>query len=355
MKKTIKKTLSTILALSLIATQVISNVYTVSATSTEFIVDVQSEAIESMIDAQNCITLSTSDHQEFFDFGGENKEILLGFNQKNFRTLIEDDVKIILFIENVKSIAEKAFLGDSQITIIYLFHGVEHIGEYAFSNNEKLKNVTMTNSVTNVCRGAFADNFALENVVFTRNNTENEYVFTSGVDVCKNIGYEGFDLTFDTICSKDENGKELPQILNSSSSVFSGLKLKNIMIPEGYVYVGGNQFENCEATSIWFPNTLEAFDGRFKMPVNEDLIVNTGNDVVAKSLNSLYFGFGDSNIDGRIDNLDLVNTAQALLKTKEFGWKGKMSADINIDGVVDVADLAMLKQYLMGDTVDNIK
>ena len=118
MKKTIKKTLSTILALSLIATQVISNVYTVSATSTEFIVDVQSEAIESMIDAQNCITLSTSDHQEFFDFGGENKEILLGFNQKNFRTLIEDDVKIILFIENVKSIAEKAFLGDSQITII---------------------------------------------------------------------------------------------------------------------------------------------------------------------------------------------------------------------------------------------
>lgn len=33
----------------------------------------------------------------------------------------------------------------------------------------------------------------------------------------------------------------------------------------------------------------------------------------------------------------------------------KLSADINIDGVVDIADLALLKQHLMGDTVNNLE
>jgi len=59
---------------------------------------------------------------------------------------------------------------------------------------------------------------------------------------------------------------------------------------------------------------------------------------------------GDINIDGNIDNLDLVTLGQYLLKDIVPYASQEVNSDINSDGSVDIADMAILKQHLMGDT-----
>ncbi len=61
---------------------------------------------------------------------------------------------------------------------------------------------------------------------------------------------------------------------------------------------------------------------------------------------------GDLNLDGKVDNLDLVVLCQYLIKTFIISNEIVPYADLNRDGVFDVADLAILKQYLMGDNVN---
>jgi len=60
---------------------------------------------------------------------------------------------------------------------------------------------------------------------------------------------------------------------------------------------------------------------------------------------------GDANGDGLLDNLDLVCLCQHLIKDKFIDSKFAENADINKDKVIDIADLAILKQIIMGDKI----
>ena len=60
---------------------------------------------------------------------------------------------------------------------------------------------------------------------------------------------------------------------------------------------------------------------------------------------------GDANGDGLLDNLDLVCLCQHLIKDKFIDSKFTENADINKDNVIDIADLAILKQIIMGDKI----
>jgi len=61
--------------------------------------------------------------------------------------------------------------------------------------------------------------------------------------------------------------------------------------------------------------------------------------------------YGDMNLDNKVDNLDLVLLCRHLIKEASLTGKGLEAADIVADGSIDVADLATLKQYIMGDKV----
>ncbi len=71
--------------------------------------------------------------------------------------------------------------------------------------------------------------------------------------------------------------------------------------------------------------------------------------------------YGDVNLDNRIDNSDLVNLCQALTKDITLNSSQITRSDLNNDGFVDeqnnyqanidVADVATLKQYVLGDKV----
>ena len=57
------------------------------------------------------------------------------------------------------------------------------------------------------------------------------------------------------------------------------------------------------------------------------------------------------NGDNRVDNLDLVMLSQYLLNEIDLSEKVLKLVDVNLDKVVDIADLALIKQYIMGDKV----
>ncbi len=65
---------------------------------------------------------------------------------------------------------------------------------------------------------------------------------------------------------------------------------------------------------------------------------------------------GDLNIDGKIDNMDLVLMCQYMIKDRELQGQALLNADINSDGLIMINDLAYLRQHIMGDfvTLNNI-
>jgi len=65
---------------------------------------------------------------------------------------------------------------------------------------------------------------------------------------------------------------------------------------------------------------------------------------------------GDLNLDGKIDNMDLVLMCQYMIKDRELQGQALLNADINSDGLIMINDLAYLRQHIMGDfvTLNNI-
>ncbi|MCQ2409915.1 MAG: polysaccharide deacetylase family protein, partial [Clostridia bacterium] len=58
------------------------------------------------------------------------------------------------------------------------------------------------------------------------------------------------------------------------------------------------------------------------------------------------FTFGDITDDGKVDITDLSTLAVALVEKKSFTGKAALAADVEYDGVVDLGDLAKLKQFI---------
>ena len=73
------------------------------------------------------------------------------------------------------------------------------------------------------------------------------------------------------------------------------------------------------------------------------------NGTISLSASSVVYG--DLNGDGKVDNTDLVTMCRALIKDITLTSEQSKAADIVPSGEVDVADLALLKQYILGDKI----
>ncbi len=60
--------------------------------------------------------------------------------------------------------------------------------------------------------------------------------------------------------------------------------------------------------------------------------------------------YGDLDGNGKVDNADLVILSRALIHEIELKGIQNTNADVNDDDVVDIADLALMKQKIMGDS-----
>ena len=61
--------------------------------------------------------------------------------------------------------------------------------------------------------------------------------------------------------------------------------------------------------------------------------------------------YGDVDQNGRVDLSDLITMCRYAIKDIEFNEETLQVADVTKDGEVNVGDIALLKQYLMGDSI----
>ncbi len=61
--------------------------------------------------------------------------------------------------------------------------------------------------------------------------------------------------------------------------------------------------------------------------------------------------YGDVDQNGRVDLSDLITMCRYAIKDIEFDEETLQVADVTKDGEVNVGDIALLKQYLMGDNI----
>lgn len=59
---------------------------------------------------------------------------------------------------------------------------------------------------------------------------------------------------------------------------------------------------------------------------------------------------GDLDGSEQVDNADLVILSRALIHEFQLVGIQNTKADVNADNVVDIADLALMKQKIMGDS-----
>ena len=64
--------------------------------------------------------------------------------------------------------------------------------------------------------------------------------------------------------------------------------------------------------------------------------------------------YGDVNNDLKVDNMDLTMFCQYMVKDISFDVETMYIADLNENGAVGIDDLALLKQYIMGDKIPKI-
>jgi endoglucanase len=72
------------------------------------------------------------------------------------------------------------------------------------------------------------------------------------------------------------------------------------------------------------------------------------NEYVSENSEETVYELGDINMSGNIDNIDLVDLCQVLIKEKTLNQSQKSYADLNNDSQVDIADAIILKQKLLG-------
>lgn len=73
------------------------------------------------------------------------------------------------------------------------------------------------------------------------------------------------------------------------------------------------------------------------------------NEYVSENEEETVYELGDIDLSGNIDNIDLVDLCQVLIKEKTLNQSQKSYADLNNDNQVDIADAIILKQKLLGD------
>ncbi len=77
----------------------------------------------------------------------------------------------------------------------------------------------------------------------------------------------------------------------------------------------------------------------------------TGGSTTETTTEAPTIIYGDLDGSKKVDNADLVRLSQHLINEVVLTGNNLKAADVALDGVVDIADLALLKQYIMGDSI----
>ncbi len=182
--------------------------------------------------------------------------------------------------------------------------------------------------------------------------------------------------------TRAQHGNLFPEFsYNGKNGVFKFTLTQEQFESNKYFYMGFRFLPGTIVTEAYFANmTLyETLDGNKENLLLSDEFETTidnwysnrgatqsgNNEVFERSdveftarylpYNELYFDsptavhFGDSNLDGDIDLLDLVSIEDIIISNKDY----EATVDANEDGIVDNDDLAAVKKHLIGKEIYN--
>lgn len=272
-----------------------------------------------------------------------------------------EEIRNLIIPNSVTSIGMGAFAGCSSLTSITIPNSVTTIRGYAFMNCKGLTEITIPRTVTSIRpNNPFLGCTGLSSITV---DSDNLYYHSS--DNCNAI----IETATNSLISGCKNTIIPNNIATIYSEAFYGCTgLKSVSIPQTVTTIGNGVFYNCDslldvysyiedlsAISFGFSLFLQEHSHNYS---NRTLYVPHGTSSVYRSNQEWgpYFGQivemplnGDANVDGVLNIADISDIIDYLLGNDMILFN-VIAADMNGNGRVDLGDLAYLIDMILQST-----
>ncbi|MBQ8146083.1 MAG: leucine-rich repeat protein [Clostridia bacterium] len=270
------------------------------------------------------------------------------------------NLKTVILGKNVTKLEDQAF-ASSSITHAYISESVTNVGFDLFKNCSQLTWVVFGSNVQAIGTGAFYNTPALE-LVIAKNDmvtavatnadfhyaseyvcSEHIYGYMDKAPTCEEYGYNKC-----IICDRYEYIKET----NHSGAILEEVKAS--CTTDGYRVV---ECITCNktVTAITEKTTGHMSNGKvysisasYKSPAFKYSTCTICNSMYVSEYEADFYILGDVNCDGRISFADLAVLKDYIKDNSSVKEISVVNADIARDGKVDQKDLSMLNAYLNG-------
>lgn len=222
--------------------------------------------------------------------------------------------------EGTTLIADDAFLYCAELIEVSLPDSVLFIGDGAFAGCEKMENIVLPDGIKTIEYNCFGGCFALKSITLPKNL---ELIESDVFASCKSL-----------------TSIALPDTLTEiGKGAFSNcISLQKIEIPSKVTTIGADLLKYCETVeSVRYYGTKAQW---------EAVSVETSNEILQEKV--MFFGCGDVNGDGDINNLDASLALRYDAAVIDFNENEIGFADVNGDGKVDNLDAVMILKYDAG-------
>ncbi|MBO4983455.1 MAG: leucine-rich repeat protein [Clostridia bacterium] len=270
------------------------------------------------------------------------------------------NLKTVIIGKNVTKLENQAF-ANSSITHAYISESVTTVGFDLFKNCKELTWVVFGSNVQAIGTGAFYNTPALELVIAKSDKvtpvatnasfyyaseyacSEHIYGYSDKAPTCEEYGYNKC-----IICDRYDYIKET----NHSGAILEEVKVS--CTTDGYRVV---ECMTCNktVTTITEKSTGHISNGKvysisasYKSPAFKYSTCTVCGNMYVLEYDADFYVYGDVNCDGRINFADLAVLKKYINDNSSVEEISIVNADIARDGKVDQKDLSMLNAYLNG-------